>query len=327
MSLQKIARLGGICVIDPDRNMDDQKTHHMDALLDALFGNSKRRSESLVSGGLMRLRDTATDSDDSYEMSDRRRNGFKARSRILIWGFAVAALTLIAVTVRVFDTSQTAIAAVDASIAQSLREIGRSYAVTTRFRLTEIKTVERNADLFVKGGNRFAIRGESLLVARPVWFGSDRGKAWVVPPRGAVLEGDTENLMHWVIGQKDIATPYLHLSTMLKRLRDFYALKSLPDQWVKIGNENVRCRHILGKLESEGSVHHPDVIELWSETESGFAVRLIARWHLSKWEVGRESLQIQFQEPVELHDYFFTPDAHGGKNRPRIDFRSESKAP
>ena len=142
----------------------------------------------------------------------------------------------------------------------------------------------------------------------------------MVPARGPVLEGNTENLMQWVIGQEGIGTPYLHLSTILTRMRDFYDLKSLPDQSVKIGSQHVRCRHILGEIDREASVHRPDVIELWSDAESGFAVQLIARWHLSKGEVGRESLQIQFQEPVELHDHFFTPDAHGGKGRPRIDF-------
>ena len=103
-------------------------------------------------------------------------------------------------------------------------------------------------------------------------------------------------------------------------MRDFYQLQSLPDQWIQIGNQSVRCRRILGKLNSESSVYRPHVIELWSDLESGFAVQLIARWHLSDGEVGRELVQVQFQEPVELHDHFFTPDAHGGKDRPRVDF-------
>ena len=79
---------------------------------------------------------------------------------------------------------------------------------------------------------------------------------------------------------------------------------------------------ILGedKVHVSGVDSIASFIELWSDLESGFAVQLIARWHLSDGEVGRESVEVQFQEPVELHDQFFTPDAHGGKDRPRVDF-------
>ena len=320
MPCKKIACLGGNRVTDPTPNLEEQKTLLMDAFLDALYENTKPHSHLLVTAGLKRLRNDAWDTSASYESSEQLQDRSQGKSRIIAWGVAVAALMLIAVTVRILDTSQTAVAAVDASIAQSLQEIGRRYSVTTKLRLSETNTVDCNVDLFVKGASRFALRGESLLSARPLWIGNDQGAAWVVPPRGPVLEGNTENLMQWVIGQEDIGTPYLHLSTILTRMRDFYALKSLPDQSVKIGTQHLRCRHILGKLDREDSVHRPDVIELWSDAESGFTVQLIARWHLPKGQVGRELLQIQFQENVELHDHFFTPDAHGGKDRSRIDF-------
>ncbi len=325
MSFQKITDLGGSVVIDPTRDMDEQKTHLMDALLDVLYGNSKQHSQSLVTAGLTRLRGTVSDTNELRANSISLPTQSKAKSRLLVWGLTAAAMALIAVTLRVDDTSQTAVAAVNRSIAQSRREIGRSYRVTTRFRLSEIKMVDRNVDLFVKGANRFAIRSESLLAARPVWLGSDRGAAWVVPPWGPVLEGDTKNLMQWVLGREEIGTPYLHISTILTRMRDFYALQSRPDQWVKIGKQSVQCRHVVGTLDSESSFDRPDRIELWADAESGFAVRVMARWNLEKRQALRESVDIQFIGPVELDDRFFTPDAHGGRDRRRINFRNVSE--
>ena len=312
--------MGGVRVTDPIPNLEEQKTLLMDALLDALYGNTRRQSQSLVTAGLKRLRQDTRETSRSGETTEQLPDRSKGKSGIIAWGVAVAAVMLIAVTVRILDTSQTAVAAVDASIAQSLEKIGRRYSITTKLRLRKTNTVDRHVDLFVKGESRFALRGESFLSGRPLWIGNDQGTAWVVPPRGPVIVGNTENLAQWVIGQEEIGTPYLHLSTILTRMRDFYALKSLPDQSVKIGTQHVRCHHILGKLDSQGSVHRPDIIELWTDLESGFTVQLIARWHLSDGELGRESVQVQFQEPVELHDHFFTPDAHGGKDRPRVDF-------
>ena len=307
-------------MIDPTSNLNDQKAHLIGAFLDALYGNTKRHSQLLVTAGLKRLREDARETPRSGKKTENLPDRSKGKSGIIAWGVALAAVLLIAVTVRIFDTSQTAVAAVDASIAQSLQKIGRHYSITTKLRLSKTKTVDRNVDLFVKGANHVVMRAESLLSGRPIWIGNDQGAAWVVPPRGPVIVGNPGNLTQWVIGQEEIGTPYLHLSTILTRMRDFYQLESLPDQWIKIDNQSVRCRHITGKLNSEGSVHRPDIIELWSDLESGFAVQLIARWHLSDGEVGRESVEVQFQEPVELHDQFFTPDAHGGKDRPRVDF-------
>ena len=63
----------------------------------------------------------------------------------------------------------------------------------------------------------------------------------------------------------------------------------------------------------------PKHVELWVDVESGVALKVFLDWFIADSDQF-QTMTVEFQEEVELADPFFTPDMHGGKNRPRIQF-------
>ena len=309
---------------EPDkRNL--QKTQWVDSLLDALYENDRERAQDLVTAGLDRIDGENTTRPYSEKLV--RHPVAWQMKRWLVIGLSSAAALMLLVFFLQINTPNQAMAAVNRSIEQALaNDIGRYYVVTSVIQVDEDKTMARNSALYVKGGERFALRTDGPLKVRSIWLGGDRGNAWVVPPVGPVITGDTDNLGAWVARRKEITSPYLHITTILERMRDSYELKAQPNETLLIGARSVECQHIVGDLKGARSGQGPDRISLWVSAKTGVAQKVMAKWVLADGELGRKSVLIEFKSDMNLADDFFTPEKHGGSNRPRIRFGSTGSA-
>jgi hypothetical protein len=234
-------------------------------------------------------------------------------------------MVCIVISIPMLDSTRTAMAAVTQSLNQALQDIGRHYVVHSQWRLPNQGSETYKVDLFVKGGEQFALKIPGpIQPLNSIWVGSNQDQSWVVPPIGPVLEGNRRNLSKWFDKREDVATPYLHVTTALEMMGEVYELKTLPDEDVKAEGETIGCHRVTGILKGKSSKEKPDQIDLWVNAESGVAMKLIATWNLAKGQSGRESVTILLQEDVDLSDEFFTPETHGGLGRNRIDFSSEN---
>lgn len=299
----------------------EQRLQFVDSLLKSLHDNNREHAQSLVTVGLERIATAAPET----EVKSRHFTVPAYPPPLQLIGLLAAAVVLTAIFVPYFVSSRSAMAAVTQSIEEAWKDVGRHYSAKSRIQVGELGTVERTGDLYLKGGERFAIHMDGVLPESGIWLIGDRGRAWVVPPIGPILEGDVTELIDWLARRDDLATPYLHLSTILDRMRDSYHLKSMPDLMLQTKLGAVTCQHIVGTLKEPGDGGIPDRIELWVEAESGIAMKVIAQWQTGPGTLGRESIELEFLTEVDLSDAFFTPASHGGLTRPRVSFSSTSR--
>lgn len=302
---------------EPDATQE-QRLQFVDSLLKSLHDNNREHAQSLVTAGLDRLATAAPET----QLKSRDFAISTILRPLQLIGLIAAALILMAIFVPYFISSRSAMAAVTQSIEEAQKDVGRHYSVKSRIRVGELGTVERKGDLYIKGGERFAIHMDGVLPEPGIWLIGDRGRAWVVPPIGPILEGDVTELIDWLARRDDLATPYLRLSTILDRMRDSYHLKSMPDLMLQTKLGPVTCQHIVGTLKEPDDGGIPDRIELWVEAETGMAMKVIAQWQLGAGALGREAIALEFLTDIDLSDEFFTPTSHGGLQRPRVSFFS-----
>lgn len=304
-----------------NNNEDQRKQDLVDSLLRSLYETDEERSKSLVSGGMERIEKESTVR--SIDTGSRLRSSLQ---RWLSVAAGVAVLVLIVLSLPLLDSTRNATAAVMRSFEQAVRDIGRHYKVKLNVRFPDQSEQSYSADLYVKGGRRFAIQVFGpIQQARPFWLGTNAEKSWVVPPVGPVLEGTRRNLNQWAENREELATPYLHIATALELMRDQYELTSLPDEALEVNGRKVQCKRVNGRLKGKSSRQVPDQFELWADSETGVAMRIVASWNLEEGGFGRQSILIQFQAEENLANEFFTPQAHGGEARNKINFSKERK--
>ncbi len=206
----------------------------------------------------------------------------------------------------------TAMAAIQRSLDVASDQTTRKYLAEVDYR-SPIGTSLRIAyELYVQGSERFVLRQPGLLPGNGFWLGRDGSEAWVVPPVGPVMKGDLTLHRLWLRPREDLGTPYLHVTTMLKRMSSGYRLRTLDDETVLIPDgKSVTCQHIRAQLKTFDEKDLPDTIELWASRESGMSIQVVARWELTNSEVGRKSIVLTFQsEEPQLSRDWFTPEAH-----------------
>ena len=300
---------------------NDFKDNFVDSLLHSLYETEKDQARALVDQGMQRLDDSAV----TISASSRSRRHI-TRPNWLLVGLATAAVVLIAVALPMANGSRTATAAVMLSLDQALRDVGRHYRVSALWQNVPEENSRRSADLFVKGGDQFAIKVEGpARMGAFIWLGSNAETSWVIPPIGPVLEGDQRGLTRWYREKSDIGTPYLHIASALEKMRDLYRLESLPNDEVSLTDRVVACNHVAAVLKGEASSRRPDRIELWADAETGVAIKLVATWQLEEDEVGRKEATIMLVDENELSDSFFTVEGQGAGQRRKISFASEKE--
>jgi len=300
---------------------NDFKDNFVDSLLHSLYETDKDQARALVDQGMQRLDDSAV----TIPVSSRSRRHI-TRPSWLLAGLATAAVVLIVVALPMANGSRTATAAVILSLDQALRDVGRHYRMSAVWQNVPEENARREAELFVKGGDQFAIRVEGPgRMGAVIGLGSNAETSWVIPPIGPVLEGDHRSLTQWYREKADIGTPYLHIASALEKMRDLYRLESLPNGEVSLGDRVIACNHIAAVLKEEASSYRPDRIELWADAETGVAIKLVATWQLEEDDIGRKEATIVLVDENELSDSFFTVEGQGAGQRRKISFASEKE--
>ena len=300
---------------------NDFEDNFVDSLLHSLYETGKDQARSLVDQGMQRL----DDSEVTISASSRSRRHI-TRPNWLLVGLATAAVVLIVVALPMANGSRTATAAVILSLDQALRDVGRHYRMSAVWQNVPEENSRRSAELFVKGGDQFALKVEVPgTTGTTIWLGSNAETSWVIPPIGPVLEGDQRSLTQWYREKADIGTPYLHVASALEKMRDLYRLESLPKVEVSLTDRVVACNHVAAALKGEASSRRPNRIELWADAETGVAIKLVATWQLEEDDIGRKEATIVLVDENELSDSFFTVAGRGAGQRRKISFTSEKE--
>lgn len=238
----------------------------------------------------------------------------RSRTRWIPWVALALAASLFVGAFTWFSqmTTPTALAAVRRSIQVAARPETRKYTLTLTVRSATGPPEQIENELYVRGADRFALRRPGLLLGKSLWLGQDGEEAWVVPPVGPVRKGDALVLSRWLRSHRDLETPYLHVATLLKRMSDGYRLEELPDESIETPSGSVEsCLHIRGTRKAVSDANRPSLIELWTNRDTGVAMRLIAHWDEFGTEPRVASIEIVFRgDEPELQDNWFTAESH-----------------
>lgn len=218
----------------------------------------------------------------------------------------------------------------DTSHQQAHATVARSAKAVAKTRLYRMQMVnqraalgrrEMTAQLYIDPSNRFVLKHPGMLGFGTAWIGGDAEQRWIAPPRGPVIVGGEEIVGRWLSGQ-DIVSPYLHLSTILEHMGDRYALTMLTDVPLSGPNgQEVVCKHVRGDIrEIRGWL--PRTIELWADTESGVAQKIILHWppHPNRPGPVRWTIDL-LDTPSDLPQNWFDIEGHAA-GRPIVRARS-----
>lgn len=279
------------------------------AMMDALLHHALRPdtdSEERIQRVLDQLNDVVTEKNPTATTTTKP--SAPASRRHTWFGILMAACVLLCFGIlwAILLPGNSALAAVERSLASAEQSGPRLYhfAASCRWPLVGDQMIE--GDLYVDGADRFVLRHPAPLAKSEFLIGGNEREKWVVPPRGPVLVGDGEMLQKWLAQQDKMATPYLHITSILQRMSKDYDLKILENTTIN----NVVCNHVRGTLRQGPNSNLPQVIELYAERGSGFAQRLILDWDLSAEQFGLSSLVIDYVENPQVPDNWFEHTCH-----------------
>lgn len=302
----------------------DQASHdrNREALIDALLRAALVDEQAAVAIRVDRvMHQIELEKCAPCRATDERNHG--ARSNWSRWvSLAIAASLLGAAFIgfQYLGPAQSALAAIEQSLEAAEERVARKYLITVTRKDGKVSREIEN-DLYVEGNDRFALRHPTLLPGVDLWLGKNGDTNWAVPVIGPVLTGNDLALSRWLSVQEQLSTPYLHITTVLDRMSRGYRLRQLSESTIRCGTgKDVLCRHVLGEIKREANQNLPATIELWSDAESGVAIRIEARWSLSASDSGREKVIIEFAEQPDLPDNWFEAEGHYSGSRSKITF-------
>lgn len=241
------------------------------------------------------------------------RNGWH---RLLLTGLSAAAAVLLVGVVLYWTggPARVAQAAVQEAVRDAARLQDRQYQVWSQVRLPSGQLVEFEALLYVRGGERFALRHPGPL--GDVWIGSNGRQAWIRPVlRDKLISNNIESSLAWA-RTEGVGLPDLQLTALLSRFADQYQLQLLPNESLA-GDAGVEWQRIRGirrdptptpRQQFLGSA--PRRVHLWADRLSGVARRVVLDWQLPPNQPGlaRITLELLSEEPME--DAWYEPETH-----------------
>jgi hypothetical protein len=128
-------------------------------------------------------------------------------------------------------------------------------------------------------------------------------------------------LQRWIAenaDETDFATPYLHVTTILKRTSKHYDLQKLADDAVALPGQpgtSVSCQRVRGVLR-DATTERPRTIDLWVDSDTGIARRLVLNFELQPGQFGRSKVTIELAGSLTLPPNWFEHSAHHAEGRP-----------
>ena len=242
-------------------------------------------------------------------------------NRGIVWAVAASVACGLFIAFQVWGTSGSALAAVQRSIATAQEYVVRQYRVTVTIGDSTGNNRVISSDLYVQGSDRFALRHPALLPGAHLWLGSDGQDAWLVPALGPIRVGDETGLGRWLSQREQLSTPYLHVESMLARMGRGYRLNEKPATKLTLGSgTTVSCQQIEGNLRWRNQDKAPDKVKLWSDAQTGVAMRLELVWNVPTGSLGHHQIVIEFVDSPALADDWFAFAGHSTSNRRVLRF-------
>jgi hypothetical protein len=318
-------------------NQDNERLQEADMqMLDSLLRQALRPEpearEARIQGVLQHLDEQTDDPTGDHRQTVARVR--RKRSTVPRWiSLAAAASLVLALGVwwQVSSPSRRAYATVQEALRRTAESGARHYNVKAVVQQPLVGKKEVTADLYVDGADRLVLRHPPIPLLGELWMGRNERGSWIVPTHGPILVGDATMLQRWIAenaDETDFATPYLHVTTILKRTSEHYDLQKLADEAVVVPGQPgtpVSCHRVRGVLRDATS-ERPRTIDLWVDSDTGIARRLVLNWELQPGQFGRSKVTIELAGSVELPPNWFEPSAHHAEGRPvsRASFRSHS---
>lgn len=160
-----------------------------------------------------------------------------------------------------------------------------------------------------------------LLPDDYLWLGSDGQDAWLVPALGPIRVGDETGLGRWLSQREQLSTPYLHVESILARMGRGYRLNEKPATELTLSSgTTVSCQQIEGNLRWRNKDKAPDKVKLWSDAQTGVAMRLELVWNVPTGSLGHHKIAIEFVDSPALADDWFAFAGHSTSNRRVLRF-------
>lgn len=229
------------------------------------------------------------------------------------WVTAAALVLCLGIWLQSRDPQRQAFAAIErireaASVARD-----REYRVTLSSSDThEAKDRQVEAQLFVRGGEAFAVRAPAILRPGDIWFGHDRTGAWFKPAVGPLLSGSGAlQMQQRFLHGREQGAPFLQLTTILDRLSDAYRVTLLPDEIPDRGSLTpvAACQHLRAEVRPLKGLPGwlPKEIEIHAERETGTIIRMVLLCNPVE-PNGLERIQFDFVSHSQLPDNWYRPE-------------------
>lgn len=231
----------------------------------------------------------------------------------IVWMTAAALVLSLGIWLQSRDPRRQAYAAIERIREAASAARDREYLVTLISSDTnEVKGRQVEAQLFVRGGEAFAVRAPAVLRPGDIWFGRDRTGAWFKPAVGPVLSGSGALLMQqrFLRGREQDA-PFLQLTTVLERLSDAYRVTLLSDEVPDRGTLTpvAACQHLRAVVRPLKGLPGwlPKEIEIHAERESGTIIKMVLVCNPAE-PNGLEGIQFDFVSQSQLPDNWYRPE-------------------
>lgn len=283
-------------------------------LLETAFRPQKMHCEAQIQRAMASIRNL--DSEDVTQTAPPIEATLRTRSRwrqSVVWVTAAVFVLCLGVWLQSRDPRRQAFAAIERirEVASAPRD--REYLVTLSSSDTnEAKSRQVEAQLFVRGGEAFAVRAPAVLRPGDIWFGRDRSGVWFKPAVGPVLSGSGALVMQqrFLHGREQDA-PFLQLTTILERLSDAYRVTLLSDETPDRGSLTpvTVCQHLRAVVRPLKGLPGwlPREIEIHAERETGIIVKMVLLCDPVE-PNGLERIQFDFISQSQLPDNWYRPE-------------------
>lgn len=283
-------------------------------LLETVFRRDKIDRDAQIQRAMASIRNldsgTVTTAVPPFEATVRTRSKWR---QSLVWVTAVVLVLCLGIWLQSRDPRRQAFAAIERIREAASVPRDREYLVTLFSSDTnEAKGRQVEAQLFVRGGEAFAVRAPAVLRPGDIWFGRDRTGSWFKPAVGPVLSGSGALLMQQRFLQgREQDTPFLQLTTVLERLADAYSVTLLSDETPERGSLTpvAACQHLRAVVRPLKGLPGwlPREIDIHAERETGTIVKMILLCNPVE-PNGLERIQFDFISQLELPDNWYRPE-------------------
>ena len=305
--------------LPPHEPLSDQRKAELDeawleSLLVQLGRGTQLRDRSRVADGIQAL----SASDRVGPVTARRSRFNLANGSSLAIAASLALLAIYLVTNTHDNRAQAAVAR-----CQQATPALRQYRLQVVNQRAWIGRRQIEAQLYIDDKNRFVLEHPGWLALGKTWIGGDAQQRWIVPPRGPVVLGGEELVGGW-LARKDIASPYLHMTTLLQRMTRHYSLERLEDENIESATsslQRVRCARVHAQAR-QPRPNLPATIDLWADAESGIAQRVVLQWQRDRSGTGPLRWTLDLLDTPTLPEDWFEYSGHAPADRPILRARS-----